>query len=139
MTTINENYVSFETAKLLKEKGFPQQRMEFAVATRDCSFIVNGNQKVKECAGTKFPYYPYSKLFLYEEDWAVLPTLQMAMKWLREVHNIHTNIMYNDRYAYPYEFHIIKQHYASKSDTHRYTTYEECAEKAIKYCLKNLI
>lgn len=152
---IKEDYVSFETAKLLKEKGFPQQRMEFAVTTRDCSLIVNGSQKVKERAGTRFPYYPYSKLFLYEEDWAVLPTLQMTMKWLREAHHIHTEIcLYktseNDvepkksRKAPYYTFGVWDSTTGDNVDK-RLTndfigdTYEQACEEAIKYCLKNLI
>ena len=136
---ITEDYVSFETAKLLKEKGFPQQRMEFAVTTRDCSFIVNGNQKVKECAGTKFPYYPYSKLFLYEEDWAVLPTLQMAMKWLREK-DIHilfeiTKIQKNPKYyCVIWNTSTVESYIIDLFDS-----YEEACETAIKYCLENLI
>lgn len=152
---ITEDYVSSETAKLLKEKGFPQQRMEFAVATRDCSFIVNGNQKVKECAGTKFPYYPYSKLFLYEEDWAVLPTLQMVMKWLREMHNLFIEIQcYGceaDKKAH-FEYSYVISEYVKintgictvfglekRKAKSRFPSYEEACEAAIKYCLEKLI
>jgi hypothetical protein len=137
---IKEDHVSFETAKLLKEKGFPQQRMEFAVATRDCSFIVNGNQRVKECAGTKFPYYPYSKLFLYEEDWAVLPTLQMAMKWLRKIYGIDIVIEISDPSVKDRKYYCVI--WDGNNNSHildLFNSNEEACEAAIKYCLKKLI
>jgi len=137
---IKEDHVSFETAKLLKEKGFPQQRMEFAVATRDCSFIVNGNQRVKECAGTKFPYYPYSKLFLYEEDWAVLPTLQMAMKWLRKIYGIDIVIEISDPSVKDRKYYCVI--WDGNNNSHildLFNSNEEACEAAIKYCLEKII
>ena len=60
MTTITEDYVSFETAKLLKEKGFDE------LTTKS---------------------YPYFEGKDYKYDISC-PTLQMAMKWLRKAHNI---------------------------------------------------
>ena len=140
MTTIAEDYISFETAKLLKEKGFPQQRMEFAVATRDCSLIVNGTQKVKERAGTKFPYYPYSKLFLCEEDWAVLPTLQMVMKWLRKIYGIDIVIEISDSSVKDRKYYCMI--WDGNNNSHildLFNSYEQACEAAIKYCLENLI
>lgn len=128
MATIEEDYVSFETAKLLKEKGFDEPC--------NCYGGYNGvNLTYRLCITNKFTNWNKHT----DERIISCPTLQMTMKWLREVHNIHINIMYNDRYAHPYEFHIIKQHYASKSDMNRYNSHEETAEAAIKYCLENLI
>ena len=121
---IEEAYVSFEIAKLLKEKGFDECIFEFYEGNK-IKYARNGKGfRLSELDSDI--YYPHI-------------TLQMAMKQLREVYDVHINVIYNDRYAYPYEFHIIKQHYASKSDMNRYTTYEECAEKAIKFCLEYLI
>ena len=140
MATVEEDYVSFEIAKLLKEKGFPQQRMEFAVATRYCSFIVNGSQRVKECAGTKFPYYPYSKLFLYEEDWAVLPTLQMAMKWLRKIYGIDIVIEISNPSVKDRKYYCVI--WDGNNNSHildLFNSNEEACEAAIKYCLEKII
>ena len=69
---IEEAYVSFEVAKLLKEKGFDE-----------CIFEFYEGDKIKYAHNSKgfrpseLPdiYYPHI-------------TQQMAMKWLREVHNI---------------------------------------------------
>ena len=69
------------------------------------------------------------------------PTLQMAMKWLREVHNIHNEIRY-----FPlsniYRYVIVYSSASFKNiDSHPlyFNTYEEACEAAIKYCLENLI
>ena len=75
MKQITEDYVSFETAKLLKEKGFDEP-----------------------C----WNYYYDSKLEHYfrpvkNNEWPLnrvsAPTHQMVLKWLREVHGIFISIM----------------------------------------------
>jgi hypothetical protein len=99
MATITEDYVSFEIAKLLKEKGFDEKVISF---------------------------YPPGDI--------QRPTLQMAMKWLREVHNINLNIIFIKRFDKGYwnkgcwTFNNIE-----------YKSYEQACETAIKYCLENLI
>ena len=100
---ITEDYVSFEVAKLLKEKGFIG--------------------------------YEYLR-----------PTLSIAMKWLREVHNYDISICL-DSYVEPYDnqYYIVirrrKDKYENVSPCEQayFDTYEEAAEAAIKYCLENLI
>ena len=120
MATITENYVSFETAKLLKEKGFEGQ----------CHIFDNTTTKT------------------FGEKWNVestidtpIPTLQMAMKWLREVHNIFVCIVLLediDGYGFTIE-NTINKKYIATSKNDGYSTYEEVCEVAIKYCLENLI
>ena len=129
---ITEDYVSFETAKLLKESGFNE----------DTNYHY-GNDKV-----------------LYGEDDIKLnnydlesngyngfsaPTLQMAMKWLREVHNLHIEVY---RTACGYLYIISKVPTGSDiydngdaydgddEDSGQWSTYEKACEAAIKYCLK---
>lgn len=118
MVTITEDYVSFETAKLLKEKGFNEQ-------TRFC-FRGDGNILHNDESYVGYPgYYPR-------------PTLQMAMKWLREVHNIPINVLYNSVYYHHYKFQACIGA-KEKSNAQRYDTYEEACDAGIRYCLKNLI
>ena len=71
---ITEEYVSFETAKLLKEKGY------WNIATmlyKENGDIVNYNVPLNNKGFS-------STLGVFYEA----PTLQMTMKWLREVYNI---------------------------------------------------
>ena len=73
---ITEDFVSFEIAKLLKENGFDEE----------CScFYDNIDYGTPGLEVDGQLYYKNSALD--DEEYAA-PTLQMAMKWLREVHNI---------------------------------------------------
>lgn len=109
---INEDYCSFEVAKLLKEKGF--------------------NEPVTEL----------NKLLIKEGEKPVLKiTHQKAMKWLRETRDIvisifptiETDMIVREDYNYAI--------YKNKTVVYQScsTSYEEACEAAIRCCLENLI
>lgn len=85
---ITEDYVSFDTSKLLKEKGFDWM----------CNGYYNKDDEVSE------PYYGdgegadnwNNQAPSVRDLWFSAPTLQMAMKWLRVVHKIIIAIDYDD-------------------------------------------
>lgn len=108
---ITEDYVSLETAKLLKEKGFD----------------------IDECE------VHYDPLDNTQYD----ITLQMVMKWLREVHNIHIAFTWCSSYRGNnlFSYHIDKMNDVAYNgyDSNEEHIYEEACEAAIKYCLENLI
>lgn len=119
---ITEDYVSFEVAKLLKEKGFKYPTLHY--------------------------YYDKDGDLLFS-DWRVdadknefvAPTLQMAMKWLRVNYNIHIEPRY---FSMPniYRYVIIHSPATIENiDSHPqyFNSYEEAVEAALKYSLKNLI
>ena len=116
MTT--EDYVSFETAKLLKEKGF-NISCRFAYTEKGHEF--------NTCVCSDIPVYAYK------------PTLQMAMKWLRE-HGwfIHIDII-REASAWLVDVQDIKNDVAIYPVGKEHSSYEEAAEAAIRYCLENLI
>lgn len=120
---ITEDYVSFETAKLLKEKGFDADIITY----RD-DFIQHGNIVIplQECLS---------------KDKIKTPTLQMAMKWLREVHNISIEPLVDfdgDKYWWSADVrHIKKGEFINTLCA--YNSYEEACEASIKFCLENLI
>lgn len=124
---ITEDYVSFEVAKLLKEKGFG-----FDAYVR--SYYEKDKYRTKEEFSTGNALWNYNiSSFRYSA-----PTLQMAMKWLREVHNIAIETEWEHLwYAY------IKPMTSKPSEQDYYqcesSKYEDACEAAIKYCLENLI
>ena len=150
MATITEDYVSFETAKLLKEKGFPQEydiyhsmvyNEEDYEDEYEVQRMVLETKLVK--AGT-LSSYPVG----VPEPKCYCCTLQMAMKWLREVHKLHIiaepclgegnepNLSFN-RWFWT----ILKEEgeYKPIRNIDEFSTYEQACEEAILYCLKNLI
>ena len=119
---ITEDYVSFEVAKLLKEKGFDE-------ACPTAYSLVSKTHKVEQRSISEWGKMGQVKR----------PTLQMAMKWLREIHNI----TIEPHYLYRKEWYAIV---SSENPlgigvytTNTFNTYEEACEAAIKYCLENLI
>ena len=128
---ITEDYVSFETAKLLKEKGFNEP----CIATYNS---VTKNFEVEEV---------YQDWTTRWKAYISAPTLQMAMKWLREVHNISIEAVYDcsngKTETISWWFANIKHINPGSSKENdcltAYDSYEEACEAAIKYCLQNLI
>lgn len=78
MATISEDYVSFETAKLLKEKGFDE--ICYLGYNKNGEYVPTSNRTNSQIIQPDFCYI-------------CCPTLQMTMKWLREVHNINIDIV----------------------------------------------
>ena len=129
---ITEDYVSFEIAKFLKERGFNEPCEGFYVNSGVLSHTLS-NANNSKCDEDKSTI-----------GYISAPTLQMAMKWLRQVHNIHVVPKF-DFYAGDYTGRIYdgRRETVSERDDYiaitGYRTYEEACETAIKYCLKNLI
>ena len=117
---ISEDYVSVETAKLLKEKGFNAN-----ITTYRDDFIQHGNIVIslQECLS---------------KDKVKTPTLQMTMKWLREVHNLLIVIDKGENF-YAWQLEDNESGAYIGKVVGECSSYEEACEEAIKYCLENLI
>ena len=129
---ITEDYVSFEVAKLLKEKGF----RESCIAT----YLLSSKQlNIEEI------YQDWTS------SWSSVisaPTIQMACKWLRETYNKHCNIGYDIDLAWYFQIFDTKETveydctetkcYRTENNT-GFKTYEEAVKAALKYALENLI
>ncbi len=120
---IEEAYCSYEVSKLLKEKGFDEECYSH----------------YSSC-GTCISYGSTRK----DEDFR-RPTQQMAMRWLREIHLLHVEILaaYHFRCFEGYSFEVYNVNEGEfinfASDKGRFKTNEEAVEASIKYCLENLI
>lgn len=112
---ITEDYVSFEIAKLLEEKGFNEYTV--MVYNQNGSFMPNG-----AIEDTYQSFY-------------FAPTLQMAMKWLREKHNLALSIDYSGAWSYSiHRTNVSSRGFFSED----FNTYEEACEDGIKCCLKTI-
>lgn len=128
---ITEDYVSFETAKLLKDKGFPQDPHVCNTAYTSRGNLSNNAKSFVHNSET------YARCGVKPLHYSMAPTLQMAMRWLREVH--HLNIIV-DCYTAHAEARImtIEDLPACKCRGIIGEKYEKAFEAAIKYCLENL-
>ena len=150
---ITEDYVNFETAKLLKDKGFPQEYDDYHALVyneedyEDEYEVQRFVLEIKLVKAGTLSSYPIG----VPEPKCYCCTLQMAMKWLREVHNIHITIYYSAFLygTHPYYWSIDKMdsiprantQIKTSTSTHDYSFahYEKACESAIRYCLEHLI
>ena len=127
---ITEDYVSFETAKLLKEKGFSE---ECHYAYHYYTHRPFYHRKMNDFNGGEYQGLKY--------EWYSAPTLQMAMKWLRDKHDIFIEISVDEMpkdNGYQWAlYHNSTKEIMPYADWEK--TYEEACEAAIKYCLEKLI
>lgn len=122
---IEEDYVSFETAKLLKEKGFNWNT--------DKQF--NSDKIVGDYNITDRSRHP--------ERYLDAPTLQMATKWLREKKGIAiipvlSSVLDNEKFLWDIKI-VVAKTGERYSQGWVYEKQEDACETAIKYCLENLI
>lgn len=147
---ITEDYVSYEVAKLLKEKGFDEPCLYYykdGIYYKDGVLMFSPSLRGRNS---------------YQTDTYSAPTHQMAMKWLREVHNIdievHTDVgmlgvkvytpfisRYKSSTEYPSKLRQYKNGLYFEDDRgvipgiRHFETYKEAVEAALKYSLENLI
>lgn len=122
---VTEQYVSFETAKLLKDKGFDKK----------CVYRYIGEPDY----GSKPPFVHFPKgngsQYIYPA-----PTQALAMRWLREVHNLHIDIDVSEGDWNPCVIELENWSVVSEYDTENtQDTYENAVEYALKYCLTKLL
>lgn len=128
MSTITEDFVSFEVAKLLKEKGFSESCYMYYDNKGDISGkYINPDIPFNY---SSVPYY-------------LCPSQSMAMKWLRDVHKLSIEPFY----MFPAIWEIDIKYIDKKTDLSEfedirdksYNSYEEAVEAALKYTLEKLI
>lgn len=124
---MTEELVTFETAKLLKEKGFKEDIFTFYEL--DC---VEGDMILSET-------YDYSDNFNKKDDCFSAPSQYLAQKWLRETKNLHIEISYMYENYWIYDILTIPNHdLVGLSDRPiiHYKSYEEALEAGIQEALK---
>lgn len=133
MEPIIEDYVSFEIAKLLKEKGFDEM----------CHCIYQKNGSEIQWFGSPDVNYTYmEKAGGNVKEEYLRPSTALVIKWLRVKHNIH--IQHRVGFGQPLWYDYLIQwddgngYYTGKNNEN-YSSPEEATEAAILYSLKELI
>mgnify|MGYP001775182282 CR=1 FL=1 len=120
---IAESYVSFDTARMLKEAGFDVP----------CNSYYSDIGIVTAFAGGNFNAYPYA---------TSRPTQALAARWLREVHRIALDVAFIP----PSVDGDVWQYFVGEMDDmiwkgeyetgRKYTTYEEAFEAGLQEAIK---
>lgn len=125
---IEEGYVNYDVARLLKDKGFDEKC--FVHYADDGRYMVH----------TESPYY---NSILPNQKECTIPTQALVLKWLRDKHKIVCNICIESRNFYYYSIFLIRSgveaQFQSVSPKPYYETYESACNAAIKYCLEKFV
>ena len=138
-----EDFVNFEVAKKLKEKGF-SCKYPFAMYDEDGVFYplftsCDEDEDSKCIFGNRM-YYDYDD-FIKDEDTRIAPTISQVLKWLREEKNIILTpnpSYFEEDCCLGWDCDV----WASGNYDHccvDYKTYEEAAIAGIEYVLDNII
>ena len=127
---ITEDYVSFETAKLLKEKGFNEK-------TYRCYNLCTEEHELSDMDDIALNNWEL------DNDGVTAPTLQMAMKWLRDEKGIAIipiidSILDHEKFLWDIKIAVAKTN-ETFSQGWVYENPESGYDRAIRYCLENLI
>ena len=151
---MNEDFVTFELAKKLKEKGFKQKCLAYYDVEDNVGLLYNTQYTdealpcqytdLLQCHNTgEAETQPDDSGFCVDA-----PTIFQVLKWLREEKKIHICIdIYDDGWFFDiasfykgdtgvYE---IEWPYKSSNVTPNYDSFEQAAIAGIEYCLDNLI
>ena len=130
MIRTKEAYVSFETAKLLKKKGFDENTLMVYMSYGDLCKC-NRYDSIRNSN-----YNDITKNYFE----CTAPSHQMAMKWLREIYGIDIVIEISDPSVNDRKYYCVI--WDKNNDSYildLLNSYEDAVEGAIKYCLENLI
>ena len=106
---MKEDYVSFELAKKLKEKGFDWETRELYEKNILCC---------------RYENYPK-------------PTISQVLKWLREK-KIYVLVEFIDK-SWMFDLQCLKTGFVVETDVYSYKTYEEAAVAGIRRVLDNFV
>lgn len=125
---IQEAYVSYEIAQLLKKKGFNERTLYHYT---NCDVLQHN-----------IVYNQYKNSEILNAYSA--PTHQMACAWLREVHKLHIAILWDcgaciGKNSFCYHIYRIDNYEDKGYNKIGFDSNEEAVEAALKYVLENLL
>ena len=119
-----EDFVSFEIAKKLKEKGFSLEKTEI-YGKFDSDGLFHSQL-----------YFNYIETMDCDE--IIAPTISQVLKWLREEKGIHVGIMLGEFSDWVYEVSRIYGNVFCEAEDD-FKSYEQTALAGVEYVLDNLI
>jgi hypothetical protein len=124
---MQEELVSFETAKLAKEKGFILSHP---------LYLYDENGKI---INLKKSFDLARQTFILDSKTTLAPTQSLLQKWLREVYNTHLMVepFYNEQKVLVYGLDIITERIEEETIVEKgFKTYEEALEVGLQEALK---
>lgn len=142
---LQDTYVNFETAKLLKEKGFDGEcykvweKHDGAEPTLVAApvFVEGETVVTRESVDAAAQYMTNIYSLDNKVDGYLAPTQDLARQWLRKEHKIFIRII-EDVLGDLFELEVYKDGYCWKKNTIE-DSYEKAVDTALYYTLTNLL
>ncbi len=128
---MKDQIISFETAKLAKEKGFWIEKSNVFILDKfkgTSSYGVHEGQTYEQIKDIYFKRYD---IFLF-------PTQSLLQKWLREKHNIQITIHYHKTRTFNYGVENEVENLIIETFSTFFNTYELALEHALYHTLETL-
>lgn len=140
INNIEEPIVSFEVAKLLKEKGFKIHTNYFYTKPNTKMFGIDEHGRIYNIKNTPKKLYTFGHYCSTKDDYVYsAPTIQMAIEWVFQNFNIWITVLpnYNHKFFTAY----LKNNKSTQNlmEDYEYLTSQEAYNAALEYCLTNLI
>ena len=134
----DDQYVSLEVARLLKEKGYDEWcRSYWGGFTEKALYMCEANR------GKAFDYCNNSMLTRhyndYDQEYIAAPSLQEAMKWLRDNYKLQIWVEPSNDKEGLYNAHVVRNWWIRDWAGIGYSSWEKATNEAILYCLKFLV
>lgn len=134
---MNEDFVTYELAVKLKEKGF--RELCLAYYTNDDTLYYNYSHK----AGASYTDCYLSHNLMPKDSvsgkFVDAPTISQALKWLREEKKIHIVTDFDSNMCWYFQIALYGTTNYERESEHQYNSYEQAALAGIEYVLDNLI
>ena len=130
VTPLKEKLISFETAKLAKEKGFDIETKGFY----NNGIFVNTGSEIGQ-----YHSFHNGRPKINDDKICSAPTQSLLQKWLREVHNV--SIKIDDYYTYSrvrFDYNICELGSQEDNPVGVFETYEEALEIGLQEALKQI-
>ena len=121
---MNEDFVTYELAVKLKEKGFDAPCYGYY----HCN---GGNDSFELCGNGDCDFHNSRNRYR-----VAAPTIAQVLKWLREEKKIHIVIDFNGSMGWYYQIALYGLTTYEKESEHKYNSYEQAALAGIEYYLE---
>ena len=142
---MNEDFVPFELAVKLKEKGFREKCLTFYDVEDNVGLLYNTQyfDEFSPCQYTdllaSFNSGDGEAHLDHSDNCIDAPTISQVLKWLREEENIHVCISFSDNIGALWEYDVVLLDGAIyRASNDGFVSYEEAALAGIEYALSEV-
>lgn len=140
INNIKELIVSFEVAKLLKEKGFKVNSNYFYTKPNTKMFGIDEHGRLYNIKNSSKKLYSTGDYCSTKDEYVYLaPTIQMAVEWIFQNFNIWITVLPNYNHKLFTAFLKTEKSTQNLVENFKYSSPQEAYNAVLEYCLTNLI